>query len=191
MIRQVRSELGYTRLRWILAVSQTHAACGCYLVHQKTTLPPGPTSIKKGSIVKHRCSTKDRDFRTRFEDCIFPPADFSHRAHIRLAYVYLTEHDTDTAHQLMQRALLAFLQHYGVDVSKYHETMTRAWIMAVRHFMDSSPATDSSEAFIENNPRMLDSKIMLSHYSAELLFSDEARAKFVEPNLSPIPTYDC
>ena len=37
---------------------------------------------------------------------------------------------------------------------------------------------------------LLDSKIMMTHYSAEVLFSDEARARFVEPNLSPIPRYD-
>ena len=89
----------------------------------------------------------------------------------------------------MQNALLAFLQCHGIDVSKYHETMTRAWIMAVRHFMEISPDCDSSEAFIERNPRMLDSKIMMTHYSASVLFSDEARARFVEPDLSPIPRY--
>ena len=139
--------------------------------------------------MKHRVSTQDLDFRTQFESCEFPPALFSHRAHIRLAYVYLTRHDTDAAHQLMQNALLTFLEHHGIDASKYHETMTRAWIMAVRHFMEISPDCDSSEIFIQRNPRMLDSKIMLTHYSAEALLSDEARTRFVEPDLSPIPRY--
>ena len=139
--------------------------------------------------MKHRLSAADREFRTEFEACRFSPAEFNHRAHLRLAYVYLTEHDTDTARQLMQNALLNFLRHHGIDVSKYHETMTRAWIMAVRHFMEISPAAESSESFIEHNPRMLDAQIMLTHYSAEVLFSAEARARFVEPNVSPIPRY--
>ena len=34
---------------------------------------------------------------------------------------------------------------------------------------------------------MLDSKIMMTHYFAALLFSDEARTNFVAPNLSLIP----
>ncbi len=38
-------------------------------------------------------------------------------------------------------------------------------------------------------PEIPVSDIMLTHYSAEVLFSDEARAKFVEPNLDPIPEY--
>jgi hypothetical protein len=139
--------------------------------------------------MKHQLSADDRAFRTAFESGQFAPAQFNHRAHLRLAYVYLTEHDTDTAQQLMQQALLNFLQQHGIAVSKYHETMTRAWVMAVRHFMERSPDTASSDDFIERNPMMLDSKIMLTHYSAELLFSDEARARFVEPNLSPIPKY--
>ena len=134
-------------------------------------------------------STDDQAFRLDFESGQFPPGEFNHRAHVRLAYVYLAEHATDVAHQLMQQALLNFLRHNGVDVSKYHETMTRAWIMAVRHFMESSPPCESSDAFVGGNPRMLDSKIMLTHYSAEVLLSEKARARFVEPNLRPIPRY--
>ena len=34
---------------------------------------------------------------------------------------------------------------------------------------------------------LLDPKIMLTHYSAERLFSPEARAEFVEPDIDPIP----
>lgn len=139
--------------------------------------------------MKHLSNVEDHNFRRDVETCKFPPAGFNHRAHIRLAYVYLTAYDTDTAHQLMRSALLAFLEHHGIDVSKYHETITRAWIMAVRHFMENTPSSESSDNFIEKNPRMLDSKIMMEHYSAEVLFSDKARAKFVEPNLDPIPEY--
>jgi hypothetical protein len=106
-----------------------------------------------------------------------------------LAYVYLCDNDTDAAHRLMQRALLRFIEHHGIPATKYHETITRAWIMAVRHFCELSPATESSEALLESNPRLLDAKIMLTHYSAEVLFSAEARAAFVEPDLSPIPKY--
>ena len=140
--------------------------------------------------MEHLLSTEDRKFQTQFESCEFPPAEFNHRAHLRLAYVYLTQHDADTAHRLMRDALKAFIEHNGVDISKYHETITRAWILAVRHFMGTTSSTESSDAFIEQNPEMLDAKIMMTHYSAEVLFSNEARAKFVEPDLDPIPRYN-
>ena len=60
----------------------------------------------------------------------------------------------------------------------------------MRHFMEITAQSISAESFIDTNPKMLDSKIMMTHYSAEVLFSDEARASFVEPDLEPIPRYD-
>ena len=54
--------------------------------------------------MNHLSSTEDQNFRREFEACQFPPAEFNHRAHIRLAYVYLSAYDTDTAHQLMRNA---------------------------------------------------------------------------------------
>jgi len=139
--------------------------------------------------MSHLISEGDRGFLRAFEAGDVRPADFSHRAHIRLAYIYLSEHRVDAAHQLMRQALLSFLKHHGIEAAKYHETMTRAWIMAVRHFMEKTAASESADAFIEQNPRMLDAKIMMTHYSASVLFSIEARAQFVEPNLDPIPKY--
>jgi hypothetical protein len=139
--------------------------------------------------MKHALSTGDRQFRDAFEAGRFPPSDFDHRAHVRLAYVYLAEHDTESATSLLKSALQAYLRHHGIDSARYHETITRAWILAVRHFMEESPGAASADAFINANPLLLDAKIMLTHYSAELLFSSEARARFVEPDLDVIPRH--
>lgn len=141
-------------------------------------------------MMKHELSPEDRNFRAEFEACELAPGGFDHRAHVRLAYTYLAENDAETAVALMRNALRTFLQHHGIDISKYHETMTRAWILAVRHFMELSPASCSADDFIRQNPRLLDCKIMMTHYSAELLFSEEARARFVEPDLDQIPRHD-
>ena len=51
------------------------------------------------------------------------------------------------------------------------------------------PEASSADDFMARNPLLLDSKIMLTHYSADLLFSDQARAEFVEPDLDPIPRH--
>lgn len=132
-------------------------------------------------------SPADRRFRERFEAGAVLPAEFDHRAHVRLAYIHLAESDADGAYLSLREALHGFLAHHGIDRAKYHDTLTRAWVMAVRHFMDRTDDAASADHFIEQNPTLLDSKIMLTHYSADLLFSDEARASFVEPDLDPIP----
>lgn len=137
-----------------------------------------------------RASAADDAFRAAFEAGTFPPGDFNHRAHVRLAYVYLCGSDVERAYAAMRAALLAFLACHGVDPAKYHDTMTRAWVMAVRHFMERTPSAESADAFIDANPRLLDPKIMLTHYSAGLLFSDAARASFAAPDIDPIPTYE-
>lgn len=137
----------------------------------------------------YQLTDRDQIFKAQFESCELPPTEFNHRGHIRLAYIYLAEHDDDEAYQLMRDSLIRFITHNGVDISKYHETITRAWILAVRHFMENDSGADSADSFIDNNPKMLDTQIMMTHYSAGLLFSDDARKQFANPDLDPIPKY--
>jgi hypothetical protein len=138
--------------------------------------------------VNHCSSADDKLFRSQFEACV-SPLPFGHLDHVRLAYVHLAERDVESTHERIQNSLLRYLDHHDIDPTKYHETLTRAWILAVRHFMEVCPTSRSAASFLERMPRILNSKIMLKHYSANVLFSEEARARFVEPDLMPIPSY--
>jgi hypothetical protein len=134
----------------------------------------------------HGLSEDDHGFRAAFETGALLPAQFDHEAHVRLAYAYLAEHDVEAAVEKVRAALLSFLAHHGIPRDKFHETLTRAWVLAVRHFMNKGASTCAGD-FIARNPELLDSKIMLTHYSASLLYSPDAREAFVEPDLDPIP----
>lgn len=140
--------------------------------------------------MKHASSKEDQEFKRQVETCEFPIAEFSHRAHLRLAYVYLSESDTDSSVELMRNSLSRLIQHNGVPPSKFHETLTRAWILAVHHFMNQTASSDSADELIDQHPAVLDTKIMMTHYSAEILFSEKARGEFVQPDLDPIPRYE-
>jgi len=139
--------------------------------------------------MKHEVSSSDMEFLMAFEAGAYAPADFNHRAHVRLAYVYLATNDVERATTLMRAAIVSFLRHHGVAPTKYHETLTQAWILAVFHFMHRTPSALSADDFIRQTPLLLDSRIMLTHYSAERLFSPQARARFVQPDLDPIPRH--
>jgi hypothetical protein len=137
----------------------------------------------------HTTSASDQAFVHQFETGQLAPSDFNHRAHVALAYCYLCEGNVDDAYTRFKQAIHNFLAHHRIDASKYHETLTRAWLLAVRHFMMMSEQTNSADVFIEMNTRLLEHGIMLTHYSEDILFSDAARMSFVTPNLEPIPHY--
>ena len=139
--------------------------------------------------MSHQLTAEDKLFKQLVESCEFPVDNFDHRAHLRLAYCYLVDHPAKDAVAIMRGTLISLLKHAGIDpAQKYHETLTEAWILAVSHFMNNSDAAGSADAFIDHHPALLDSKIMLSHYSAERLYSDQARQAFLPPDLEPIPT---
>ena len=131
-------------------------------------------------------SLSDLEFLRTFEAGQVSPSEFNHRAHLRLAYVYLTQGDVNDAERRMREALLAFLEAHAIPREKFHETITRAWVMAVAHFMSRKRRADFAE-FVADSAPLLDSKVMLTHYSSGALFSDRARVEFVEPDLAAIP----
>ena len=134
-------------------------------------------------------SLEDARFLRAFEASELTPATFRHREHLRLAYIYLTIHPFETALQTMRSRLQTFLAHLGAPPTAYHETMTRAWLLAVDHFMRRTGAQRSSEDFLAASPALLDKDVIYTHYTPERLKSSAAREGFVEPDLEPIPRY--
>ncbi|MGB7181177.1 MAG: hypothetical protein WBD51_04520 [Burkholderiaceae bacterium] len=132
----------------------------------------------------------DIRFRDDFESGRVMPADFHHRDHLRLAYVYLCESSLADAHGRMRSAIMKFLSANNVPSHKYHETLTKSWLKAVKHFLVCAGNISSFEQFLSADDRLLNIEIMLTHYSQTRLFSELARAQFVEPDLQAIPEYE-
>ena len=161
------------------------------------TSTPGPVILDVRRQNQHteycqmpnHTSDEDRDFRRQLESLQWPPSEFNHRLHVRLAYIYLCDKTQEDAFHAMRDWTFRYLSHHEIDPAKYNETLTRAWMLAVRHFMARTPFSTSADDFIEKNPTILDSGIMMTHYSKCLLYSDKARRAFVEPDLDPIPRY--
>ncbi|MEZ5651017.1 MAG: hypothetical protein R3E87_10765 [Burkholderiaceae bacterium] len=143
-----------------------------------------------GSGAGHVADAADRALRIAFESGALATSEFDHRAHLRVAYALLCERSFDDAVDAMRRALRGFLAHHGIEPDrKYHETLTLAWMSAVRLFMERSAPMPNSREFLVANPRLLDAGIMGIHYSRERLFSDSARASFVAPDRAPLPVF--
>ena len=89
-----------------------------------------------------------------------------------------------------EKRFAALLVFNGVDDSKYHETMTNAWLLAVKHFVHVSRPASNSEEFLKENDVLLDKDIMFTHYTRDLMNTEEARKSIVKPDLELIPIYE-
>jgi len=135
----------------------------------------------------HQLTGSDLEFRRQFGAGELAPGDFNHRAHLRLGYIHLASHGPIQAVTSFRNALLAYLKYHGLDPKKFHETLTQAWLMAVWHFMQRAGVTNGSEDFLQRSSELLDPGVMLTHYSRDLLSSEDARKSFIQPDLDPIP----
>ena len=140
------------------------------------------------SPLMHSLSESDLRFAAKFEACDITAANFGHAEHLRVAYIYLAQHPFADAYEKMENGLRNLLAHLGAPPSKYHTTITAAWLLAVRHFMDECGATADFQQFLAaGGARLLDQQIMATHYSSEALASTEARSAFVAPDRQAFP----
>jgi hypothetical protein len=104
---------------------------------------------------------------------------------LTVALYYLSHHDFETALGKMRAGIFNLLRSFGVDLTKempYHETMTVFWMQTVDDFMLSKNGASIVEKANELVEKF-DKDYPLRFYSRELLFSEEARAKFVAGDL--------
>ena len=128
----------------------------------------------------------DAEFRESLERCAIPNHAFRHRDHLRLAWIYLRETDLDTAAKRLSESIRRYARHHG-SMQKYHETLTQAWARIVALAIAEAPSAVTFGALLSAHPHLLDKDLPLKHFSPGLLWSDDARARWVEPDLRPFP----
>ena len=124
-----------------------------------------------------------------FEDASIARGVWKHAEHLVVALYYVNKFaDIDAATNRMRDRLFNLLtEGFKVDLTKempYHETLTVFWMRTVAHFAAATngmPLHEKANSLIEK----FDKDYPLRFYSREYLFSDDARARFVEPDLVP------
>jgi hypothetical protein len=127
----------------------------------------------------------DDAFIATFERGGFGGDDFPHKAHIRMAWLYVTRLGPDAAIDRAAGGIRALAQANG-QPTLYHDTVTRAWIYLVADAVTMSPSA-GFEGFLARNSQLLDKRLLLEHYSPDVLSSEQARATWIAPDLTPIP----
>jgi hypothetical protein len=123
-----------------------------------------------------------------FESCALPPAKFDHGRHLVVTLVLLVRlGDERAAAARVREGLVRYIAFNGVDARKYHETITLFWVKRVGSFLARAGAgatlAELANAVAEGcGP----SRLVGEYYSRELLDSDEARERWVEPDLKAL-----
>jgi multimeric flavodoxin WrbA len=122
-----------------------------------------------------------------FHERTLTSAQWTHTAHLRMAWMYLARHSIDEAHVLMRIGIIRLNAAQGLVETPsrgYHETVTRVWLALVAAARRVAEGADSASFVAAHN---FGREVPLGFYSRERLFSTMARAMFVEPDLAPLP----
>jgi hypothetical protein len=126
------------------------------------------------------------DLVRAFENATVPRHEWKHAEHLIVALYYVSHYDIETATEKMRSGILNLLANgFNVDLAKempYHETITIFWIRTAAEFHRSSNGKPIAEKIAEMVERF-DKNYLLNFYTRERLFSDEARARYIEPDL--------
>ena len=125
-----------------------------------------------------------------FEACTLPRADWTHAAHLTVAFWYLVCYPLPEATGRIRAGILRYNESQGVKQTQnggYHETITLFWTHVVRHYLMTATLDAHLVALLNDLIGRSGTRLPLEYYSRELLFSWEARLQWTEPDLKPLP----
>jgi hypothetical protein len=135
----------------------------------------------------------DARFLEQFENCTLPFDQWTHRSHVRVAYLYLSSHSFGEALIRIRRGIQAYNHaHHVVEgpMSGYNETTTRAFLVLVSATMEAYgqaiPTTDADH-FCDVHTQLMTRHVLRLYYSPALRMHPRAKTEFVEPDLAPLP----
>ena len=132
----------------------------------------------------------DDVFLKSFEDCTLPFEQWKHRAHLKVAYLYLCALPFDRALETIRFTIKRYNAANNTPESLergYHETMTAAWMKLVQFTLQQHGPAASADEFLDAQEQLLNRKALHFFYSRERLFSRQAKAEWLEPDLTPLP----
>jgi len=132
----------------------------------------------------------DEGFLCDFEARRIALEAWSHRSHVRMAYLYLRRHPFDEAVKKVRAGIQAFNAHHRIpdELERgYHETLTIAWLRVIAATIASQGPGENSEDFCNRQPHLLQRTLLRLFYSRGRMMTWEAKRAFVEPDLLPLP----
>ncbi|MEM6801883.1 MAG: hypothetical protein AAF696_10805 [Bacteroidota bacterium] len=125
-----------------------------------------------------------------FEDKSLSHEAWTHEAHLVVACHYLYTYSDWEALIFLRSGIITLNRAQKVENSPssgYHETLTCFWVKTISYFMNKHKEGKSLEEVCQlflKSP-FANTRIALEFYSKDHLFTVEARASWVEPDIKP------
>ena len=135
----------------------------------------------------------DDELLRGFEDLTLPFEQWTHQAHVKVAFSYLRRHPFDRALELMRAGVKAYNAAHAVPetpTSGYNETTTHAFMHLIAATMSAYGAThpaSDAHSFCEMHPQLMTRHALRLFYSPQRRMHPDAKAVFVPPDLAPLP----
>ncbi|HYV46494.1 MAG TPA: hypothetical protein VFA20_16630 [Myxococcaceae bacterium] len=114
------------------------------------------------------------------------PGEFPHRSHLRVARLYLLQLPLGEAIERFSADIRRFARAKGA-ATKYHHTITVAFLLLMRARLAGAPAGETFDGFLARNPDLASSGCLKAFYSEAALASELARKDFLFPDRVPSP----
>ena len=128
----------------------------------------------------------DADFLQQFENHTLDNKHFNHQSHLRLAWLYLSVNDLNSAIELVCSGIKSYAESLGAT-TKFHLTMTDATVRIMNQRMLINK-TDSWEIFLNENPDLVNDllSVLHQHFSPDFLVTETARTTLVKPDIKSL-----
>jgi hypothetical protein len=151
----------------------------------------GPVAV---APARYRTTREVRALVRRFDETTLPREEWTHEAHLVVALDIARRHRPQEAVTRLRASIKRLNAAHGTPETEtrgYHETITLAWFHLVRHFLEVFDDGRSLAALVDALVERFAAKdALFEHYSRERLLSREARARWVEPDLRPLPALE-
>jgi outer membrane protein assembly factor BamD (BamD/ComL family) len=136
---------------------------------------------------------EDAEFLRLFQTCELPFNQWTHRSHVKIAYLYLSQHDFPQALAALGPAIQRYNAANKVPESEtrgYNQTTTQALLHIIaavmRAYAKTHPA-QSADEFCDKHPELMSQYVLRFFYSPQRRMHPLAKTTFIEPDLAPLP----
>lgn len=135
--------------------------------------------------MKNHTELTDEQFLKAFSSCELDPSLFNHEAHIRLAWILITNSGLEKVREEVVNLISDYVTHLNQE-DKFNLTLTIAATEIISNKVQLSSTTDFQD-FIEDFPELITDfkSIIHQHYSFDIFNSEVAKTQYLPPDLIP------